>query len=245
VSARCRQPRPGSPQLRPAAAAAPACSPSLTAAACPSPPPPRCRYAFDLVFDAAASNAQVFQAIGHSVVIPALTGARPWGPQLRRLRRLRMLQGLAVKLKPRPCAPARAAGVNGTIFAYGVTSSGKTHTMMVRAPAAAGAAAGARCWGARLTRGAGAMGNRGPLARTGPSPRPWRALALLQGCPGDAGVVPRVVQEVFEHVRTMASRTFSIKMSIMEIYNEVGCWGWLVGLLLSGGVGCRGCCLGC
>ena len=52
------------------------------------------KYAFDLVFDPASSNAELFQAIGRPTLIPALTG------------------------------------INGTIFAYGVTSSGKTHTMM-------------------------------------------------------------------------------------------------------------------
>lgn len=51
------------------------------------------KYAFDLVFDGSSTNAQVFQSVARSCVIPALTG------------------------------------INGTIFAYGVTSSGKTHTM--------------------------------------------------------------------------------------------------------------------
>lgn len=62
-------------------------------------------------------------------------------------------------------------GINGTIFAYGVTSSGKTHTMM------------------------GELGN--------------------------PGVVPRAIQHVFDIIEKTPGRDFLLRMSMMEIYNEV------------------------
>ncbi|KAL3142364.1 hypothetical protein ABBQ38_002701 [Trebouxia sp. C0009 RCD-2024] len=62
-------------------------------------------------------------------------------------------------------------GINGTIFAYGVTSSGKTHTMM--------------------------------------------------GEVGNPGVVPRAIQHVFDIIEKTPSRDFLLRMSMMEIYNEV------------------------
>ncbi|GIL69307.1 hypothetical protein Vretimale_13434 [Volvox reticuliferus] len=73
-------------------------------------------------------------------------------------------------------APA-LRGVNGTIFAYGVTSSGKTHTMM--------------------------------------------------GTDVDPGVVPRVLRELFLQIASTkisalpVLRSYTVRMSIMEIYNEV------------------------
>lgn len=95
------------------------------------------KYAFDLVFDASSTNAQIFAAVGRSCVIPALTG------------------------------------INGTIFAYGVTSSGKTHTMF--------------------------------------------------GDERDPGMVPCVVQDLFQHIQSNPGRMFIVKMAVMEIYNEVCC----------------------
>ncbi|GFR46117.1 hypothetical protein Agub_g7606, partial [Astrephomene gubernaculifera] len=94
-----------------------------------------------------------------------------------------------------PLVGPALSGVNGTIFAYGVTSSGKTHTMM--------------------------------------------------GTEGDPGIVPRVVRELFSQIAAAAAagqagssfihgcspcpspagpggpRSFSVRMSIMEIYNEI------------------------
>eukprot|EP00882_Tetradesmus_deserticola_P027820 GHRQ01030949.1.p2 GENE.GHRQ01030949.1~~GHRQ01030949.1.p2 ORF type:complete len:184 (+),score=48.09 GHRQ01030949.1:1075-1626(+) len=52
------------------------------------------KYAYDLVLNTTASNAQVFEHVGRPAVAPVVQG------------------------------------VSGTVFAYGVTSSGKTHTMM-------------------------------------------------------------------------------------------------------------------
>ncbi|DBB05620.1 TPA: hypothetical protein ACH3X1_012239 [Trebouxia sp. C0004] len=62
-------------------------------------------------------------------------------------------------------------GINGTIFAYGVTSSGKTHTMM--------------------------------------------------GEVTNPGVVPRAIQDVFDIIEKTPDRDFLLRMSMMEIYNEV------------------------
>eukprot|EP00878_Enallax_costatus_P021403 GHUV01022653.1.p1 GENE.GHUV01022653.1~~GHUV01022653.1.p1 ORF type:complete len:190 (+),score=53.47 GHUV01022653.1:403-972(+) len=52
------------------------------------------KYAYDLVFDTATTNAQVFDHVGRPTIEPV------------------------------------TQGISGTLFAYGVTSSGKTHTMM-------------------------------------------------------------------------------------------------------------------
>lgn len=63
-------------------------------------------------------------------------------------------------------------GINGTIFAYGVTSSGKTHTMM--------------------------------------------------GDDVTPGIVPHAVSELFHLVSRLSKRKeFVVKMSMMEIYNEI------------------------
>lgn len=62
-------------------------------------------------------------------------------------------------------------GINGTVFAYGVTSSGKTHTMM--------------------------------------------------GNPSEPGIVPQSVHQLFELIENMPSKEFLLRLSMMEIYNEV------------------------
>lgn len=63
-------------------------------------------------------------------------------------------------------------GINGTVFAYGVTSSGKTHTMM--------------------------------------------------GDAAEPGIVPQAVHQLFELIENMPSKEFLLRLSMMEIYNEVG-----------------------
>ncbi|KAG2496425.1 hypothetical protein HYH03_005649 [Edaphochlamys debaryana] len=70
-----------------------------------------------------------------------------------------------------PLVGPALTGVNGTIFAYGVTSSGKTHTML--------------------------------------------------GTESDPGVVPRVFKELFAQMAASQGRAYSVRMSVMEIYNEV------------------------
>lgn len=70
-----------------------------------------------------------------------------------------------------PIVKTALDGINGTIFAYGVTSSGKTHTMMGE-----------------------------------------------EGCPG---VVPHTIAEAFNIISKTPRKEFLIRMSMMEIYNEV------------------------
>jgi hypothetical protein len=62
-------------------------------------------------------------------------------------------------------------GINGTVFAYGVTSSGKTHTMM--------------------------------------------------GDEEHAGIVPHAVAEVYRLAAKLSRKEFSLRISMLEIYNEV------------------------
>lgn len=62
-------------------------------------------------------------------------------------------------------------GFNGTIFAYGQTSSGKTHTM--------------------------------------------------QGSPNEPGVIPLAVEDVFDKIEHTPEREYLLRVSYMEIYNEV------------------------
>ena len=70
-----------------------------------------------------------------------------------------------------PVVQAALGGINGTIFAYGVTSSGKTYTMLgeQRAP----------------------------------------------------GLVPQALRELFGGIKQTRDRLFLVKLSMLEIYNEV------------------------
>ncbi|XP_021738693.1 kinesin-like protein KIN-7D, mitochondrial [Chenopodium quinoa] len=71
----------------------------------------------------------------------------------------------------RPVVKAAMDGVNGTVFAYGVTSSGKTHTM---------------------------HGD--------------------QDCPG---IIPLAIKDVFSIIQETPGREFLLRVSYLEIYNEV------------------------
>ncbi|XP_054787623.1 kinesin-like protein KIN-7D, mitochondrial [Prosopis cineraria] len=71
----------------------------------------------------------------------------------------------------KPVVKAAMEGVNGTVFAYGVTSSGKTHTM---------------------------HGD--------------------QNCPG---VIPLAIKDVFSIIQDTPGREFLLRVSYLEIYNEV------------------------
>lgn len=70
-----------------------------------------------------------------------------------------------------PIVRSALDGINGTIFAYGVTSSGKTHTMM--------------------------------------------------GTDEEPGIVPHAISEVFRQIMATPGKEFLLRMSMMEIYNEV------------------------
>lgn len=73
-----------------------------------------------------------------------------------------------------PVSFSSLQGINGTIFAYGVTSSGKTHTMT--------------------------------------------------GTASDPGILPSVVRDLFAALAEQHARvggTSTVRISMMEIYNEV------------------------
>ncbi|KAL3662858.1 hypothetical protein V7S43_012259 [Phytophthora oleae] len=72
-------------------------------------------------------------------------------------------------------------GINGTIFAYGQTSSGKTYTMQ----------------------GDGGM----PFEREAESARP--------------GILQLAVEDIFQYIESCADRDFLLRVSFLEIYNEV------------------------
>ncbi|KAG2240151.1 hypothetical protein Bca52824_091033 [Brassica carinata] len=71
----------------------------------------------------------------------------------------------------RPVVKAAMEGVNGTVFAYGVTSSGKTHTM--------------------------------------------------HGDQESPGIIPLAIQDVFSIIQNTPGREFLLRVSYLEIYNEV------------------------
>nr|KJB12176.1 hypothetical protein B456_002G004600 [Gossypium raimondii] len=71
----------------------------------------------------------------------------------------------------KPVVKAAMEGVNGTVFAYGVTSSGKTHTM--------------------------------------------------HGDQNAPGIIPLAIKEVFSIIQDTPGREFLLRVSYLEIYNEV------------------------
>lgn len=71
----------------------------------------------------------------------------------------------------KPLVSPAMNGINGTVFAYGVTSSGKTFTMM--------------------------------------------------GTQSDPGLVQRTIREIFVYIERHPSKVFLIRLSVLEIYNEV------------------------
>ncbi|KAL2512334.1 Kinesin motor family protein [Abeliophyllum distichum] len=71
----------------------------------------------------------------------------------------------------RPVVKAAMEGVNGTVFAYGVTSSGKTHTM--------------------------------------------------HGDHNSPGIIPLAIKDVFSIIQDTPGREFLLRVSYLEIYNEV------------------------
>ncbi|CAL9108720.1 unnamed protein product [Musa textilis] len=71
----------------------------------------------------------------------------------------------------RPVVKAAMEGINGTVFAYGVTSSGKTHTM--------------------------------------------------HGDPKSPGIIPLSIKDVFSIIQDTPGREFLLRVSYLEIYNEV------------------------
>uniref|UniRef100_A0A803LV11 Kinesin motor domain-containing protein n=1 Tax=Chenopodium quinoa TaxID=63459 RepID=A0A803LV11_CHEQI len=85
-------------------------------------------------------------------------------------------------------------GINGTIFAYGVTSSGKTHTMHAKY----------------------LMYCDGRDLRTGVVGKQQR-----KGLQKSPGIIPLAVKDVFEIIQETPGREFLLRVSYLEIYNEV------------------------
>ncbi|XP_019237038.1 PREDICTED: kinesin-like protein KIN-7D, mitochondrial isoform X2 [Nicotiana attenuata] len=75
------------------------------------------------------------------------------------------------EIAARPVVKAAMEGVNGTVFAYGVTSSGKTHTM--------------------------------------------------HGDQSSPGIIPLAIKDVFSIIQDTPGREFLLRVSYLEIYNEV------------------------
>ncbi|KAL9312441.1 hypothetical protein ACSQ67_017893 [Phaseolus vulgaris] len=83
----------------------------------------------------------------------------------------------------KPVVKAAMEGVNGTVFAYGVTSSGKTHTMH--------------------------------------DTKDGNMLCLLIGDQNSPGVIPLAIKDVFSMIQDTPGREFLLRVSYLEIYNEV------------------------
>ncbi|KAJ6368714.1 hypothetical protein OIU78_001152 [Salix suchowensis] len=75
------------------------------------------------------------------------------------------------EIAAKPVVKAAMEGVNGTVFAYGVTSSGKTHTM--------------------------------------------------HGDQNSPGIIPLAIKDVFSSIQDSPGREFLLRVSYLEIYNEV------------------------
>lgn len=88
------------------------------------------------------------------------------------------------------------AGYNGTIFAYGQTSSGKTHTME---------GVMSRCHDLTIDQ----MSNEIIYKK------------IVSGDPTKQGIIPRIVNDIFNHIYSMeVNLEFHIKVSYYEIYMD-------------------------
>lgn len=112
---------------------------------------------------------------------------------------------------PSPLPTDVLAGYNGTIFAYGQTSSGKTHTMEVRGP------------GGALGGGAASPGPGMPLgAHPSPPPLPCHPQGKLHD-PQQMGIIPRIAQDIFNHIYAMDENLeFHIKVGTGTEWEGLG-----------------------
>lgn len=173
------------------------------------------KYAFDRVFGGAVSNADIFEAVGRPAGKNGNRLARPMRHSCS-VRRCQLRRPMPQRsLSPHQLRAAVATvldGYNSTIFAYGVTSSGKTHTMMGSSGASLRSSTSGGCSALRTSSSGGAVAE---------------AAALPGG--EDPGLVPRTINSIFAAVRDqqqqqqqhLSARTFSVKLSMLEIYNEV------------------------
>ena len=119
-----------------------------------------------------------------------------------------------------PIVATAMDGINGTIFAYGVTSSGKTHTMMVwlftgqtAGKLAVMASFDSTIFWARCASAQASDAVLQVLSAPG--------AGLLQGTDDNWGMVPRAIQHVFDAIEKTPNRKYLLRLSMMEIYNEV------------------------
>ena len=104
------------------------------------------------------------------------------------------------------------AGYNATLFAFGQTGTGKTHTME-----GSGGPAGASATASSTSNGASSSGGGGGKL------------------PAAAGIIPRTFRQIFDAIGASQDQTFLVRASMLEIYNEE------IRDLLSK-VGAAGCC---
>ncbi|KAJ9559195.1 hypothetical protein OSB04_013809 [Centaurea solstitialis] len=128
-------------------------------------------------------------------------------------------------------------GVNGTIFAYGVTSSGKTHTMHLTLPRSLlMMVRQGSVWYADRTGQDRTGQDRTGLDRTGLDWTGQESMTGLDGtgldwteqmsvlCLGDQrspGIIPLAVKDAFSIIQETPNREFLLRVSYLEIYNEV------------------------
>ncbi|RDX75188.1 Kinesin-like protein KIN-7D, mitochondrial [Mucuna pruriens] len=90
----------------------------------------------------------------------------------------------------KPVVKAAMEGINGTVFAYGVTSSGKTHTMHMISPV--------------MSLNSNFVFNNN-----------------VQGDQNSPGIIPLAIKDVFSMIQDTPGREFLLRVSYLEIYNEV------------------------
>ena len=105
-----------------------------------------------------------------------------------------------------PVVDSVVEGFNGTIFAYGQTSSGKTYTMR-----------GSATWEDH-----DATSQASPSARRGSSLPSVREDEVEAGTFDDEefGILPLAIRGIFQRIRNTPGRQFLLRISYMEIYNE-------------------------
>ena len=111
-----------------------------------------------------------------------------------------------------PVVDSVVDGFNGTIFAYGQTSSGKTYTMR-----------GSGTWEENKGKEnqTTVEGSRdGLLFPVSPAKGLGSGEDASGSGDGDVGILPLAVRGIFRRIRNTPNREFLLRMSYMEIYNE-------------------------